>query len=116
MGRERMSPNSNRIGVLNSDNTITSIYLHWGVERSKFKEFMTANYPTKESIIKLMDGGDICTLNPLEHYPNTQKTTHQNMDEWRKYSLHKCHCAHCYLFSDKWEYTDTAPSGVMIEI
>lgn len=67
-----------RIGMLNNDGTVTSIYCHWDGYPEGVGAILNRNYLDREKILKLMRLGDLSALGrePIE-----------NKDGWRLGSL-----------------------------
>jgi len=58
-----MSTNA-RIGILNEDSTITSIYTHWDGYPSHTLPILANNYNTEEEVRALIALGDLSSLGP----------------------------------------------------
>jgi hypothetical protein len=58
-----MATRSN-IGILNKDNTITSVYCHWDGYPSHNGKILLENYDTEEKVRELLKEGDISSLEP----------------------------------------------------
>lgn len=58
-----MATRSN-IGILNKDNTITSVYCYWDGYPSHNGKILLENYNTEEKVRELLKEGDISSLEP----------------------------------------------------
>ena len=73
-----MATRSN-IGILNNDNTITSVYCHWDGYPSHNGKILLENYNTEEKVRELLKEGNISSLEP-----NCNKPENHSFDKPKK--------------------------------
>lgn len=122
------------IGILNSDNTITSIYCHWDGYPDNNGVILARYYTTEKIVRELIKNGDLSSLrenitplkglehsfdNPQEYvciyyhrdrgedWERVQPRTYNDIEEWEK-EIQEGWQEYAYLFKDgAWYYTST---------
>ena len=117
-----------RIGIKNLDGSILSVYHHWDGYPSWLGKKLREKYNTRESIIELISGGDISTLeskhdwnlNPIEPRPlyyseRGENCPAQSAGNFQGYidQTRSCGGEFCYLFRNgKWEAFEIISSNL----
>lgn len=81
-----------RIGILNKDGTVKSIYCHWDGYPEENGKILMKHYPTKESVEALLEKGDMSvlkeTVERCEYYvdrgeTNVSADVYSNIEEYK---------------------------------